>query len=58
MATDKGYLVVKMVRTGKEPMIALPPPININAADANDQEIIHEEAIRASTKHKEKWISP
>ncbi len=39
-ASDEGYLVAIMVRTGKEQTIALPRPINPNAVDAADQKII------------------
>ena len=51
---DKGYLIAKTVRTGKEQVIALPPPIDPNTEDADDQKIIQEEAIRATTKQKAK----
>ena len=37
---NEGYLVAKTVRIGKEQLIALPPAINPNAADANNQKII------------------
>jgi hypothetical protein len=49
-AADEGYLVAGMVRMGKEQLITLPPPINQSVADAEDQKIIQEEAIRAITK--------
>ncbi len=43
-AADKGYLAANMVRTGKEQqLIALPPAINLNAADADNQKIILKE---------------
>jgi hypothetical protein len=53
-AADEGYLVAKTMRTGKQQIIMLPPPINASAADADDQKIIREEAVRAIAKRKEK----
>ncbi len=53
----KGYLIAKTVRRGKEQVITLPPPINQTAADAEDQIIIREEAIRAIAKQKAKLDS-
>jgi hypothetical protein len=50
MAADEVYLVAKMVRTGKEQLMMLPPPINQSTAGAEDQKIIQEEAIRAIAK--------
>jgi hypothetical protein len=57
MAADEGYLIAKTVRTGKEQMIMLPPPINQSAADIEDQKIIQEKAIRAIAKQKAKLDS-
>ena len=51
-AADEGYLVAGTVRTGKQQIIALPPPVDTNAADADDQKII--EAVRAIAKRKPK----
>ena len=51
---DEGYLVAETIRTGKQQIIALPPPVDINAADADDQKIIWEEAVRAVAKKKAK----
>ncbi len=53
-ATDEGYLVAETIRTGKEQIIALPPAIDPNAADTDDQKIIWEEAVRAIAKRKAK----
>ena len=39
---------------GKEQIIALPPAVNPNAVDADDQKIIWEEAVRAIAKRKVK----
>ncbi len=52
MASDKGYLVAKMVRMGKEQTIALPGPINPNATDAAEQKIILDEAVKAIAKQR------
>ena len=53
-AADEGYLVAETVWTGMEQIIALPPPVDTNAADADDQKIIQEEAVRAIAKRKAK----
>ncbi len=53
-AADEGYLVAETVRTGKEQIIALPPAVDPNGADADDQKIIQEEAVRAIAKRKAK----
>ena len=53
-AADEGYLVAETVWTGKEQIIALPPAIDPNAADADNQKIIREEAVRAIAKRKAK----
>jgi hypothetical protein len=37
-----------------EQIIALPPPVDTNAADADNQKIIWEEAVRAIAKRKAK----
>ena len=51
---DEGYVVAKTVRMGKQQIIVLPPPVNANAVDTDDQKIIPEEAVRAITKRKAK----
>jgi hypothetical protein len=56
-AADKGYLVTETVRTEKEQLIALPPAINPNVADAVDQKIIQDEVIRDIAKQKAKLDS-
>jgi hypothetical protein len=53
-ASDEGYLVTETVQTGKEQIIVLLPAVNPNAADADDQKIIQEEAVRAIAKRKAK----
>ena len=44
-ASDEVYLITETMRTGKLHMIALPPPIDTTASDAEDQKIIREEAV-------------
>jgi hypothetical protein len=53
-ASDKGYLILETMRTGKLQTIALPPPIDTTASDAKDQKIIREEAVRAIAKRNAK----
>jgi hypothetical protein len=53
-ATDEGYLVAKTVRMGRQQIIVLPPPINASVADADNQKIIHKEAVRVVAKRKAK----
>jgi len=53
-AAEEGYLVAETVRTGMEQVIALPPAVDPNSADADDQKIIQEEAVRAIAKRKAK----
>ena len=53
-AADEGYLVAETFWTEKEQILALPLAVNPNAADADDQMIIREEAVRAIAKRKAK----
>ena len=46
----KGYLVAETVRTGREQIIALPPAIDPNAADAADLNIIRAEEVKTVAK--------
>ena len=57
-AADEGYLVTETIRTGKEQIIALPPAVDPNAMDADDQKIIREEAVRAIAMRKVKLEVP
>jgi hypothetical protein len=57
MALDEGYLVAKRVQMGKEQTITLPMPIDPNAANATDQKIIHNKAVKAVAKRKAKLDS-
>jgi hypothetical protein len=56
-ASDKGYLVAEMVRTGKQQVIALSPPINQVAVDVEDQKIICEEAVQAIVRQRARFDS-
>ena len=53
-AADEGYLVAETVRSGMEQVIMLPPAVDPNSAEADDQKIIREEAVRAIAKRKAK----
>jgi hypothetical protein len=54
---DEGYLIAEMARMGEKQLITLPPPIDQSTADAKDQKIIQEKAIRAIAKQKAKLDS-
>ena len=51
-SANKGYLVAKTVRTGREQIIKLPPAINPNAANADDQRIIRAEEVKMIAKRR------
>jgi hypothetical protein len=51
---DEGYLVVETIRTGKEQMILLPPPIEQNAADKADLEIIRSKDVKTIAKRQQR----
>jgi hypothetical protein len=42
----EGYLVAETVRTGKKQLIALPPAVNENATNVDDQRIIRAEEVK------------
>ena len=52
--TTEGYLVVEMVHTGKQQIIALTPPVDPNAEVKADLEIIWAENIKAVVKRRQK----
>jgi hypothetical protein len=52
MANDEGYLVAETVRTGKQQMIDLPPPIDINDPDAEVLKIVRAEEVKSVAKHR------
>ena len=45
-STDEGYLVAETIHTVKEQSIPLPPPVDQNAADKEDLEIIRSKTSR------------
>ena len=47
---NKGYLVAETVRTGRAQIIELPPAVDPNAADADDQRIIRAEEVKTIAK--------
>ena len=51
-SANKGYLVAKTVRTGREQIIKLPPAINSNAAGADNQRIIRAEEVKTIAKRR------
>ena len=51
-STDEGYLVAETICTGKEQTIPLPPPVNQNAADKEDLEIIRSEDLKTIAKRR------
>ncbi len=51
---SKGYLVAKMVRTGKGQMISLPRAVDVNLVDTADLKIIRDEEVRAIAKRRSK----
>ncbi len=44
-ANEEGYLVAETVRTGKQQMIDLPPPIDGNDPNTDDLKIVHAEEV-------------
>jgi hypothetical protein len=52
--TDEGYLVVETIRTGKEQTIPLPPPVDQNAADKADLEIIWSKDVKTIAKRQQR----
>ena len=51
---DKGYLVAETTRTGKKQSIPLPPPVDVNAPDKADLDIIQAEDIKTIAKRQQK----
>ncbi len=50
--SSEGYLVPKMVRTGRQQIIALPPAVNESAANVEDQKIIRAEEVKTVAKRQ------
>ena len=48
----EGYLVAETVRTGKQQIIDLPPAVDPNATDAEDQKIIRAEEVKTIAKRR------
>ena len=53
-SAKEGYLVAETIQTGKEQSISLPPPIDVNAPDKADLDIIRAEDIKTITKRQQK----
>ena len=51
-SASEGYLVAETVRTGKHQIIELPPAIDPNASDAEDQKIIRAEEVKTIAKRR------
>ncbi len=47
---SEGYLVAKTVRTGKKQLIKLPPAVDENVTDINNQRIIRAEEVKTVAK--------
>ena len=50
MAADERYLVAETIGTGKEQSIPQPPPIDMNAPDKADLNIIQAEDVKTIAK--------
>ena len=51
---DGCYLVAKTIRTAKAQTIALPPPVDANAQDKADLELIRVEVVKSVAKRQQK----
>ena len=51
---EESYLVAETIRTGTAQMIALPPPVDMNARDKVDLEVIHVEVVKSVVKRQQK----
>jgi hypothetical protein len=54
MSAEEGYLVTEMVQTRKQQIIPLPPPVNPNAEDKADLEIIGAKDVKTIAKRRQK----
>jgi hypothetical protein len=50
MSAEEGYLVAERVQTGKQQIIPLPLPVDTNAEDKADLEIIQAEDVKTIVK--------
>jgi hypothetical protein len=51
---DESYLVAETIRTGMAQTIALPPPVDANAPDKADLEVIRMEVVKSVAKRRQK----
>ena len=51
---EESYLVAKMIRTAKAQTIALSPPVDTNAQDKADLELIRVEVVKSVAKRRQK----
>ena len=51
---EESYLVAKTIRTAKAQTIALPPPVNANAQDKANLELIRVEVVKSVAKKQQK----
>ena len=51
---EESYLVAETIRTGRAQTIALPPPVDANAPDKADLEIICIKIVKSVTKRQQK----
>ena len=51
---EESYLVAETIRTGTAQTIALPPPVNTNAPDKADLELIRIEVVKSVVKRRQK----
>jgi hypothetical protein len=51
---EESYLVAETIRTAKAQTIALPPPVDANAQDKADLELIRVEVVKSVTKRPQK----
>jgi hypothetical protein len=51
---EESYLVAKTIRTAKAQTIALPPPVDANAQDKADLELIRVEVVKSVAKRRQK----
>ena len=47
---EESYLVAEMIRTAKAQTIVLPPPVDVNAKDKADLELIRVEVVKSVAK--------
>ena len=47
---EESYLVAETIRTGTAQMILLPPPVDTNAPDKADLEVIHVKVVKSVMK--------